>query len=138
AEVTHPLRVPAWRDEIARAVECQRVDGRSTRCSRLTAADLENARAPEADAGAGQASDDAVEDVSGEPVGSLVVQVRVHGSDATPPACPFSSSRIATGSRRSWHSSSSLKALESQSPSNPGSQTCALLLAQCHSLTNLT
>ena len=30
------------------------------------------------------------------------------------------------------------QALESQSPSKPDSQTCALLLAQCHSLTNLT
>src|SRR5689334_19950631 len=67
AQIAHPLRVAAWCDQVAGAVEGQDVHGCPVRPSRLAAAYLEDARSPHADPRAGQAGDEPVEDIPGEP-----------------------------------------------------------------------
>src|SRR4051812_32171660 len=66
-QVAHPLGDAARRDEVAAAVERQQVDrGRAPFAAR-SAADLEDARAPDAHSAAGRDGDEAVEDVAREP-----------------------------------------------------------------------
>src|SRR5262249_20143899 len=55
-------------DEVALAVDDQQIDGGSPPFTGGTAAHLEHARAPDADAAPGESGDGGVEDVLGEPV----------------------------------------------------------------------
>jgi cold shock CspA family protein len=73
AQVAHPPRVSARGHQLARALEGQEVDRRSPWLAGLAAAHLQHPRARDADAQAGQARDDAIEDVLVEPVGWSVV-----------------------------------------------------------------
>src|SRR5215207_3419131 len=77
-EVSDPLRVPAWRDEVARAFESQQID-RSVPCfARLASADLEDPGSRDAHSATRERGHGAVEHVRGEPAGTLVAL-----SDAT-------------------------------------------------------
>ena len=79
AQVLDPLRVPARRDEILRALVAQEIDRRLPPLTRCASLDLEHAGSVDAHAEAGQSSDDPVEHVGRKPAGALVVLV--HGPD---------------------------------------------------------
>jgi hypothetical protein len=72
AEVPHPLCTTSGRNEVPASVEGKEVDRGSARLARLTAANLENARAPDADPEAGECGDQTIEDVARKPVRSDV------------------------------------------------------------------
>src|SRR6266536_876287 len=84
AEVADPLGVAAGGDQIARAFEGEQVDGVAAPLTAGARAGLEDASAEHADPELCQAGDKAVEDVSCEPAGALIMRLFRHA--ATVPA----------------------------------------------------
>src|SRR4029077_15530897 len=74
ADVPHPLRLAARRDEVLRAVAGQQVHGRAAPLARLAPSHAQHPRAPHADAEPREHRDDPVEHVLREPVGPLVMR----------------------------------------------------------------
>src|SRR5918996_1658071 len=124
AQVAHPLRLASGRHEVTLALELERIDGRAPPLAALPPAYLQDTRADEADAEAGQPGDDWVEDMLREPPGALVVglhrshfersnpepgQPRENGRWCADPRASSAPSRMAwarTASRRdSWSES---------------------------------
>lgn len=68
AEVADPVRVAARRDEVARPLEGQQVDGRTSRLAGLAATDFEHPRSRHAHTETGQRGDRPVEDMLAKPV----------------------------------------------------------------------
>src|SRR4051812_36820989 len=73
AEVSHPLRVSTWRDEIAIPLQIQRIDRCAMRVAGLSPPDLQHAGPGEGQAEPGQAGDEGVEHMGGEPARALKV-----------------------------------------------------------------
>jgi hypothetical protein len=80
-EVSRPLRVAAWGDEVQPAVKGEHVDGRAPELTARAPGDLEDTRSGDADSETRQGRNDRVEQMPGEPVGATVVlghvQVRI-------------------------------------------------------------
>src|SRR3954451_6020757 len=72
-QVAHPLRVAARRHDVAPALEVERIHRSAPPLAALAPAHLQDASAGGTDADPGQPRDDRVEDVLGEPPGTLVV-----------------------------------------------------------------
>src|SRR4051794_40342114 len=93
AEVSHPVRVSTRGDEVAIPVQIQRIDRGPMRLAGLSPPDLQHARSREGQTEAGQARDEGIEHVGGEPTRALKVlrdDAIVSGTRArgTAPATP--------------------------------------------------
>jgi uncharacterized Ntn-hydrolase superfamily protein len=72
-DVAHPVRLPSRRDQVLRLAEGQKVHGRASPLARLASPHAQHARTPNTDARPRGQCDEPIEDVLGEPIGSLVV-----------------------------------------------------------------
>src|SRR3954452_16942031 len=71
-QVPDPLSVPAWRHEIAAALESQNIDRGAPRLARLASADFEDSRSRDAQSATREPGHHAIEHVRREPAGTLV------------------------------------------------------------------
>ncbi len=71
-EVSDPLRVPAGRDEVARALESQQIDRSAPWLAGLASPDFEDARSRDAQSDTRERGHGAVEHVRGEPARTLI------------------------------------------------------------------
>ena len=96
-EVPHPLGLASRCHKVALAFKGQKVDRHPSRLAARAAAHLEHARAEHAHAEPGEARDDPVEHVAGEPAGAHVA-IGHAAHDRT--SCPVSSRREKRGASR--------------------------------------
>lgn len=77
AEVAHPLSVTTRRDQVANAVQSQRVDRVPSRLAALTTVDFEDPRSPRAQAKPSRARNQRVQYLAVEPAWGAVVRLAI-------------------------------------------------------------